>query len=431
MRLTRGWAVLSAAGLIGEAVYLMAAIRLPWWRYGSRLWSWPELLGGGKGLPVCLAAIGALMGAYLVGWFAVRQGWGHRRIVWGFAGLFTVTLFWVMPISSDLFTYLTQAHVFADLQANPFQVAPLTFFTDPLIRAYPTRYVTRPSVYGPAWVLLAAPGVLTRWDIVGGVCWIKGLAAAAYLGSARLVELILQQTRPIAAAEGLYLFAWNPLILLLAVGAGHNDLVMMALVLLALWSAQKQHWSWAWVSLALSVWVKYVSAILVPLLILWTWKQRDQTGWSRGWRRVAGGLSASALLSTMVLAPFWFPGMLTGIGARLLQPINWMEGWSDAGGWMLRIGLAFFVGAYAVLMGNLARGEASFQRLANACFLAFLLLFGLGAARSQPWHLIWSVALAGLSDWRWAWPVSVGLTAMMLGAQTWAEWGAPGLNLLF
>lgn len=425
-----GWAALYGAGLMTELVYLAAAIRLPWWRYGGRLWSWPELLGGGRGLAVCLAGIGVLMGAYFLGWLAVRQGWGERRIVWGFAGVFTVTLFWLMPITSDLFNYLTQAHLLTDLRANPFQVAPLTFSADPVIRAYPTRYGTRPSVYGPAWVLLTAPGTLTRWDIVGGVFWIKGLAAAAYLGSAKVVERILQQTRPLAAAEGLYLFAWNPLVLLLAVGAGHNDMVMMALVLLALWFTWKRRWIRAWVTLVLSFWIKYVSGILLPLLLLWTWKQRDVEGRSSVCKGTIGGASVSGLLSVLVLVPFWSPGLLIGIGARLLQPINWMEGYF-AGGQILRIGLVSFVGVYGVLMANLARQEASFQRLVNASFLAFLLLFALGAARSQPWHLIWPVALAGLSSWRWAWPVSVGLSAIMLGAQVWAEWGAPGFNLIF
>ena len=68
------------------------------------------------------------------------------------------------------------------------------------------------------------------------------------------------------------------------------------------------------------------------------------------------------------------------------------------------------------------------QCLLNACFAAALLVFLLGAARSQPWHLVWPAALAGLSRWQWAWPLVAALSALMLVAQLWIEWGTPGLQ---
>ena len=43
----------------------------------------------------------------------------------------------------------------------------------------------------------------------------------------------MHRLTPGAALEGLYFFAWNPLVLLMAVGDGHNDIVLVALVLLA------------------------------------------------------------------------------------------------------------------------------------------------------------------------------------------------------
>jgi hypothetical protein len=64
-------------------------------------------------------------------------------------------------------------------------------------------------------------------------------------------------------------------------------------------------------------------------------------------------------------------------------------------------------------------------------FLVSLLVFLFGAARSQPWHLIWPASLAGLSTQRWAWPMVILLSALMLVTQIWVEWGTPGLTLLF
>ncbi len=66
----------------------------------------------------------------------------------------------------------------------------------------------------------------------------------------------------------------------------------------------------------------------------------------------------------------------------------------------------------------------------NVGFLALLLAFFLGAARSQPWHLLWPAALAGLSDYRWAVPVIVGLSGIMLAVQVGVEWAVPSFVFL-
>ena len=235
----RGRAWLLVAGLASLAVYLAATLRLSWWRYGSELTSWSEILGRGGGpFALCLAGVVVLMALYLWGWRLLRRGApdaGMRRLVRGFALLFAATLFWLLPITSDLFSYLTKAHLFTDLEVNPLFSAPGDYPGDRLLWAYPTRYSTEPSVYGPAWTLLSAPATLGRYDLAGGLIYLKGLVAFAYLGSAWLLERILRQIRPAAATEGFYLFAWNPLVLLMAVGDGHNDIVMMATVLLAVW----------------------------------------------------------------------------------------------------------------------------------------------------------------------------------------------------
>ena len=73
----------------------------------------------------------------------------------------------------------------------------------------------------------------------------------------------------------------------------------------------------------------------------------------------------------------------------------------------------------------------SAQQLLDASFTLSLLLFLLGAARSQPWHLIWPASLAGLSAKRWAWVSVAVLTAALLLSQVWVEWGTPSLETLF
>jgi hypothetical protein len=491
------------AGLVSEAVYLAATVRLPWWRYGGALHSWCQLLGEGwASLGACLVGIGLLMIAYGVGWRVVHSADGrtperYRKVVWGFAAVFAATLFWLMPITSDLFTYLSQAHLLTDLGINPLLHAALDLngldpagvrTQDRLLLAYPTFYATSPSVYGPAWMLVSAPATLGPRDVTGGLSYLKGLAAAAYLGCAWLLERILRQVRPASALKALYLFAWNPLVLLMAVGDGHNDIVMMAAVLLAFWFllrgsfdhlfgfaqglAQDTAWVLAFGVLTLSVWIKWISAMFVPLFVLHAcyvmiWQRPKREGGRRPWIGLGGGGLAVVAISVLVFAPFapleWGPGL----AERLLHPVNWrMDGTGPTGmQWMgaiqpyvpagaMSAGLLIFGVVYGILTCRLARtlraarwhglsatnlwsaagcdpsidsGQA-FQQVMDVSFLLALLIFLLGAARSQPWHLRWPLALAGLSARWWAWPVVIGLSVVMLASQVWVAWGAPGLG---
>jgi len=425
-------ALLLGAGLVSEAVYLAVTIRLPWWRYGGRLGSWSAFLGPGWAeFVLCLIGIGVLMAAYLAGWWAVRRGRVRRWLVWAFAIVFAATLFWLMPITSDLFTYLSQAHLLTDLGLNPLLVATLDIPSDPLLLAYPSLYGTKPSVYGPAWSLIAAPGTLGQHDVVGGLLYLKGLAVLAYLACGWLLERILRRIRPEAVLEGLYLFAWNPLVLLMAAGDGHNDIVMATVVLAALWLLLTERWALAFGSLTLSIWIKYVGAIFFPLFAVYAWKRLQEEGGGATWRVVAQCVLVVVAVSILVFVPFWSSDLISGLAGRLLRPVNWQGGAGGASSWALGAGLALFVLIYLALTWRVARQPASFERVAGTCFVAALLVFVLGAARSQPWHLIWPAALAGLSNRRWAWSVVVGLSAVLLIVQVWVEWGAPGWGATF
>ncbi len=426
MGLRRGTALLLAAGVASEAVYLAAAVRLPWWRLGSHLTGWSDILGEGWGpFAACLAGIGVLVAAYLLGWYAVRSGGGAVWPIWGGAVVLAATLFWLQPITSDLFVYLSQSHLFTDLGANPLLHAPSEFAGDGLVAAYPTAYATQPSVYGPAWILLAAPATLGRYDLAWGLFYLKGLLTVAFLGSAWLVQRIVGQVRPAWAREGVYLWAWNPLVLLLGVGDGHNDLVMMALVLLAFYWLLCQRWAPAFGALTLAVWIKYVPVVLLPLFLLYAWRCGRSPWGVLGW-----SLGAAAGVSALLLAPLGGADWVVGQVQRLVYPLNWPKEVRDAAAWALWGGLLALAVAYVALVRQAIRAGGSFQRLADLSCVALGLVFLLGVARSQPWHLIWLLALAGLVGRRWVWWALTGLAAVLLAAQVWVEWGAPGLEIL-
>ena len=422
---------LLVAGLLSAAIYLMLAGRLSWWRYGGALQSWAQLLGADRAMcAICLGGIGLLMALYLWGLRSVRRGDVERRTIWAFALVFAGVLMWLLPITSDLFAYLSHAHMLTDLGANPLLHAPLDF-EDPLILTYSTVYAARPTVYGPAWVLLSALGTIGPNDLPFGLLYLKGLAAAAYLCGAWLIERILLQVRPKVAMEGLYLFAWSPFVLLMVVGDGHNDMAMMTLALLSIWLLLREKWPLAFGVLALSVWIKYVSLALLPLFGIYMWRNLESGSWRELLRSLSHGISAAALVSFAAVASLGRMEGLLGIAERLMHPLNWREGIAGSPALILGISLCLLFVAYVLLLVRASRGNGSFQQLANVGFLALLLTFLFGAARSQPWHLIWPVALAGLSDYRWAVPVVIGLSGIMLSVQVGVEWAAPVLAFPF
>lgn len=417
------------AGLITEAVYLLAAWRLPWWAFGSGSWNWVRILGEGTGtLLACLAGVLGLMAAYLWGWHLVRRDAGSRRMVWAFSILFAATLIWLLPMTSDLFNYLTRAHLFTDLGANPLTDTPVEFW-DPLVSAYPSSYPGQTSIYGPVWVLLSALGTLGSHDGVAGLFYLKSLAVVAYLAAVWLLERILRQVRPGSADEALYLFAWNPLVLLMAIGDGHNDIVMMAMILLAIWLLLREKWTLALAILGLSAWVKVVSLVLFPLFVLYAWRQLERRSARERWAVLVRAALASLLVTILAFAPFGGAEGILRIGERLLHPANWRAATDQVASGVFAVGLFLFCAAYAVLLVQFVRAQGSVQLLGTAGFAAFLLAVLLGVARSQPWHLIWPATLAGLADKRWAWPAVVGLSGLLLVVQFWVEWGTPGVQL--
>jgi hypothetical protein len=177
----------------------------------------------------------------------------------------------------------------------------------------------------------------------------------------------------------------------------------------------------------MSVWIKYVSLVLVPLFGLYLWRRRRAGHSELPIGPTAHGWLAAVAVTVLVVAPMESLEGLVGVAGRLLHPLNWRDGASGLPVVMLGVGLGLFLLAWGVLLVRVWRGSGSFQQVANAGFLAMGLAFVLGAARSQPWHLLWGAALGGLAEKRWVPPVIVGFSGLMLVMQVGVEWAQPVL----
>ena len=102
---------------------------------------------------------------------------------------------------------------------------------------------------------------------------------------------------------GTMLYAWNPIALLIGVGGGHNDMMMMAFVLIALYFLVRGSLWPGYTVLCLSVLIKYISVILVVALIIYLLSQK--TSPMERLRYLALYLSVFLIIFMLLFLPFW------------------------------------------------------------------------------------------------------------------------------
>jgi hypothetical protein len=238
---------------------------------------------------------------------------GRRVPLWvllaGAAVLHLLVLFAPLPQSQDLYQYLFYGRMQAVHGANPFTVNPSTLWADPW---FPwIRWNTQPSVYGPAWILLAFGVVKAASDSLAAA--FIGLKLAVLLLDAAIVGLILAlaKDRPDPAGAkgwGVLAYAWNPLVLITVPLAGSADVAVAAGLLGAVLARRRGRTGIATILLAVASLVKAYAMVGLLLHLVLLLKER-------GVKRAAGHAGAAAGLAAIAFAPYWtgfstFQGLL-------------------------------------------------------------------------------------------------------------------------
>ncbi|MEO7262136.1 MAG: polyprenol phosphomannose-dependent alpha 1,6 mannosyltransferase MptB [Jatrophihabitantaceae bacterium] len=156
-----------------------------------------------------------------------------RRMLIGW----TVPLVFGMPLaSSDLYSYAAQAQL-ARHGLDPYTTTPADLPTVDLGKFLDNvawKWVDTPSPYGPLWVAISKwVAALTGDHALISVLLLRLLPFAAIVLTARLLPVLAGRYGK-RADLALWLAIGNPLILVHAVGGGHNDAVMVALIVAGL-----------------------------------------------------------------------------------------------------------------------------------------------------------------------------------------------------
>ena len=353
--------------------------------------------------------------------------------------LAVVGALWAFPLlvgpplfSRDVYSYLAQG-MLAHLQLSPYSYSPAVLgvsrFGNLLAAVSPVwRLTTAP--YGPVFVSMAAWLAGVSGDhVAGGTLLLRlpelagiGLAAAALPGIARRMGA--------EPREALWLGAASPLVLFELLSAGHNDALMVGLVMVGLLFALDRRPLLAVGVCSLATLVK-LPALLAVVFIAWTWA-RERPGVRAKLRALATAASLSVVVlvigSALTAGYGWVSSQLVTVPDKVSVPVSPSKAFASAVhlaskvlglGWSGQFitGLVRDAGmliAAAALLAIL--GKARLPTLVPSLGIAMVLGVLLGSD-VWPWYLTWG--LVPLAAWRpaqrsWLLLAAVGLFDLVI-----------------
>lgn len=228
-----------------------------------------------------------------------------------------------MPLaSSDLYSYAAQAQL-ARHGLDPYTTTPADLPAVDLGKFLDNvawKWVDTPSPYGPLWVAVSKwVAAITGNHALISVLLLRLLPFAAVLLTARLLPVLAQRYHR-RADLALWLAVANPLILVHAVGGGHNDAVMVALVVAGLVvitrpAANLRHLLGGVALMTLAAAVKSPGLVAVAFAVPIYLAGRSGLGW-RDWLRHC------ALTLAVVIPVFAVVSVVAGVGLGWTKQVS-------------------------------------------------------------------------------------------------------------
>jgi hypothetical protein len=356
--------------------------------------------GGSGWTTVFLVCLAGAFVAYLV---ALRLLRGGRLVVVGALAVAIQLLPLAAPLvlSTDAWAYWQYGEI-AEAGENPYRDTPNEVPDNPAFEHAGFDWRDTISVYGPVFTVLSQGVAAWSGSSEHAAAWsFKVLAALSLLALTWLAARL--SPRPVFAAA---FVGWNPLLAIHFAGGGHNDGLMMALVLGALALAAAGKRVLAAVSWVLSIFVKWVPVVFFGLRAVYA---------------RAAGRPVSHLGFALAVA-------VVAAVATVLYGLDWLRAFGplarNAGGQtsyaipqrLEDLGLPHAVAlglATAVLVVGLAwlvrEAHHGRVRLGRAACLLLVTTPWL-----TPWYTVWAVPLAAAEDDRTAQLAALAICAYVL-----------------
>ncbi len=348
-----------------------------------------------------------------------------KVLVWGIFGIYFLLLIAPPLLSTDIFTYLSAGRLQVLFDVNPYAHGPVVRPQDPVFGWTGLVWLDTPTVYGPIFTLLTA--ALTPLGPAGGMWTLKFIAFLSAGACSWLTwKIALDLGRP--PENALAFVALNPILLLFALGGGHNDLLMLAIALAAVRLTILAKPRAAGATLGAAIAVKMTAGLVLPFMFIGAGKRAEGgsrefvKGFLMLWIPLAAVATAFYGLDWLKVPKVIGNGMGQHIGELRSIPgiISGYLGLGQIG--LITRGLLFLVLlaviVFAVKAAN--RSRDGWIGWSGIVIVVSLVL----STQLHPWYLIWGLPFAALSGDRRVRGALVGLTVAVIAIQT-IRWLAP------
>lgn len=234
-----------------------------------------------------IVVLGLMFVSYAMAVTASRQ-LSARAVLVAIAVLHALVLLAPPLISTDVFSYIAYGKIGAVYHGNPYVQGPSAIQLDPLYQYIGAQWVHTPSDYGPLFTALSY--VLAPLTIAGNVVAYKAIAA---LSSLVVVWVVWNaaRLRGLDPVKAVALVGLNPVMVVYGVGGGHNDMLMLAILLTSVYVLllRRERTSGALIVAATAV--KLTAGLLLPFVVA----QRSARSSVRSPRAVLSGVILAAL----------------------------------------------------------------------------------------------------------------------------------------
>jgi alpha-1,6-mannosyltransferase len=273
-------------GSLGHSVLIPRSPQIAGWLQG---------IGERLGYRVFLIAVLAFSAGY-AGLSLLARSVSKRWAIALIVALHVIIFAGPILLSTDVFSYIAYARMGVEHGLNPYTHGPIAISSDPIYHYVGQDWKKVFTAYGPVYTLISYPFALLG---VTGALW--GMKVLAMVASAGTLVLVWRcaRVREMDPVKAILLVGANPLYVIYALGGAHNDLIMLALMMLAVsLTFAGREASGAAVVVAGAL-VKATMAALLPFMIL---ARRSRA-------QVLGALGALAFGLVVAYAVFGIDGV--------------------------------------------------------------------------------------------------------------------------
>lgn len=188
----------------------------------------------------------------------------------------TLLLSYPAMLSYDIFNYIATAKTLFFYHENPYIVMPIEFINDPLLLFM--HAANKVALYGISWITLTSiPHFFGFGNFILTLFTFKLFVLIFYIA---VILLIWKISRNLFSVV---LFALNPLVIIETLVSGHNDIVMMFLVLFSFFLIMQKKVIPATAVFIFSIFIKYATLFLIPVFLYIVWKTliKEKINWSK------------------------------------------------------------------------------------------------------------------------------------------------------